>query len=77
MTTELMMKMATMRVATRTIVDVMVTAWATMTLNTKRIETTNSKSRKMMMKRDDSTKSSWDEMAVARVWTLTWKENCH
>ena len=77
MTTELMMKMATMRVATRTIVDVMVTAWATMTLNTKRIETTNSKSRKMMMKRDDSTKSSWDEMAVARVWTLTWKENYH
>ena len=77
MTTELMMKMATMTVATRTIVDVMVTAWATMTLNTKRIETTNSKSRKMMMKRDDSTKSSWDEMAVARVWTLTWKENYH
>ena len=77
MTTELMMKMATMKVATRTIVDVMVTAWATMTLNTKRIETTNSKSRKMMMKRDDSTKSSWDEMAVARVWTLTWKENYH
>ena len=77
MTTELMMKMATMKVATRTIVDVMVTAWATMTLNTKQIETTNSKSRKMMMKRDDSTKSSWDEMAVARVWTLTWKENYH
>ena len=77
MTTELMMKMATMTVATRTIVDVMVTAWATMTLNTKRIETTNSKSRKMMMKRDDSTKSSWDEMAVARVWTLTWKEKDH
>ena len=75
MTTELM-KMAT-TVATRTIVDVMGTAWATMTLNTKRIETTNSKSRKMMMKRDDSTKSSWDEMAVARVWTLTWKENYH